>query len=110
LLTAKLGIRARAEKPGLLGRCCGEFAVALDRRESFVCGQAAAAAAVDGRSDVMVALRRDSSTFLTPLDTVARVERLLPADWIHPDGNDVLPPFRDYAAPLVGDVPGWPRL
>jgi hypothetical protein len=55
-------------------------------------------------------LRRDSSTFLTPLETVARVERLLPADWIHPDGHDVLPAFREYAAPLVGEVPCWPRL
>jgi 6-phosphofructokinase len=110
LLSARLGIRARAEKPGLLGRCCGEFAVPLDRREAFACGQAAAVAAVEGHSDVMVALRRDSSTFLTPLDAVARIERLLPAEWIHPDGYDVLPAFREYAAPLVGDVPGWRHL
>jgi len=110
LLSAKLGIRARAEKPGLLGRCCGEFAVPLDRREAFACGQAAAAAAAEGRSEIMVALRRDSSTFLTPLETVARRERLLPPDWIHADGHDVLPAFRDYAAPLVGDVPAWGRL
>lgn len=110
LLSGKLGIRARAEKPGLLGRCCGEFAVPLDRQEAFACGRAAAIAASDGHSEVMVALRRDSSTFLTPLETVARVERLLPAEWIHPDGNDVLPAYREYAAPLVGEVPGWPRL
>lgn len=110
LLSGKLGIRARAEKPGLLGRCCGPFAVPLDRREAYACGRAAAVAAAEGHSEVMVALRRDSSTFLTPLETVARVERLLPADWIHPDGNDVLPEFREYAAPLAGEVPGWPRL
>lgn len=110
LLSEKLGIRARAEKPGLLGRCCGEFATALDRREAYACGRAAAAAAGEGHTDAMVALRRDSSTFLTPLETVARVERLLPADWIHADGHDVLPAFREYAAPLVGEVPGWPRL
>jgi 6-phosphofructokinase 1 len=110
LLSGKLGIRARAEKPGLLGRCCGEFATPLDRREAFACGRAAAVAAGEGHTKVMVALRRDSSTFLTPLETVARVERRLPADWIHPDGNDVLLPFREYAAPLTGEVPGWPRL
>src|ERR1035441_8382153 len=110
LLSEKLGIRARAEKPGLLGRCCGEFAVPLDRREAFACGRAAAVAAGEGQTEAMVALRRDSSTFLTPLENVARVERRLPADWIHPDGNDVLPAFREYAAPLVGEVPGWPRL
>ena len=110
LLSEKLGIRARAEKPGLLGRCCGEFAAPRDRREAFACGHAAAVAAGEGHTDVMVALRRDASTFLTPLETVARVERLLPAEWIHADGNDALPAFRDYAAPLVGEVPGWPRL
>jgi 6-phosphofructokinase 1 len=110
LLSEKLGIRARAEKPGLLGRCCGEFATPLDRQEAFACGRAAAVAAAAGESGVMVALRRDSSTFLTPLETVARVERRLPADWIHPDGHDVLPAFREYAAPLVGEIRGWPRL
>jgi 6-phosphofructokinase 1 len=110
LLSEKLGIRARAEKPGLLGRCCGEFAVPLDRREAFACGRAAAVAAGAGHTDAMVALRRDSRTFLTPLETVARLERLLPADWIHPDGNDAMPAFREYAGALVGQVPGWPRL
>jgi 6-phosphofructokinase len=110
LLSAKLGIRARAEKPGLLGRCCGEFATQLDRQEAFACGRAAAVAAGEGHTDAMVALRRDSHTFLAPLEDVALVERRLPAEWIHPDGNDVLPAFREYAAPLVGDVPGWPRL
>ena len=110
LLSENLGIRARAEKPGLLGRCCGEFAVPLDRREAFACGRAAAVAAAEEHTDAMVALRRDSSTFLTPLETVARVERLLPPDWIHPDGNDAMPAFREYAAPLVGAVPAWPRL
>jgi len=110
LLNEKLGIRARAEKPGLLGRCCGPFATARDRQEAFACGRAAVAAAGEGHTEVMVALRRDSSTFLTPLKTVARVERLLPADWIHTDGNDVSPAFREYAAPLVGEVAGWPRL
>ncbi|MGA2589841.1 MAG: diphosphate--fructose-6-phosphate 1-phosphotransferase [Bryobacteraceae bacterium] len=116
LLSEKLGIRARAEKPGLLGRCCGPFASPLDREEAAACGRAAAVAAAEGASDVMIALRRESSapyyaaTFLTPLETVARMERLLPPDWIHPDGNDVLPAFREYAAPLIGEVAAWARL
>lgn len=116
LLTKQTGLRARAEKPGLLGRCCGPFATVRDRQEAYICGQAAAQAAAQGETGQMVALRRDSqepyrsSTFLTPLETVARVERLLPPEWIHPDGHDVLPAFREYAAPLVGEVPAWPRL
>ena len=116
LLSEKLGIRARAEKPGLLGRCCGPFVSLVDRQEAASCGRAAAAAALAGASDVMVALRRESNqpyhatTFLTPLETVARQERLLPPDWIHPDGHDVLPPFREYAAPLMGEIAPWARL
>ena len=110
LLSEKLGIRARAEKPGLLGRCCGPFATARDRQEAFDCGRAAALAAAAGESGVMIALRRDGSTFLTPLETVARVERRLPAECIHPDGHDVLPAFREYAAPLVGEITGWTHL
>jgi hypothetical protein len=67
-------------------------------------------AASEGHTDVMVALHRDSTTFLTPLETVARNERLIPADWIHPEGHDVLPAFTEYAAPLIGEVPPWPHL
>lgn len=64
----------------------------------------------------MIALRRESSapyhaaTFLTPLETVARKESVLPLDWIHPDGNDILPAFREYAAPLIGEIAAWARL
>jgi ATP-dependent phosphofructokinase / diphosphate-dependent phosphofructokinase len=116
LLSARLGIRARAEKPGLLGRCCGPFATAVDRREAFDCGRAAAIAAAEGRTGVMVAIQRDSndpyrsSTSLTALENVARLERLLPLEWIAPAGNDILPAFTAYAAPLIGGLPGYPRL
>jgi 6-phosphofructokinase 1 len=116
LLSGKLGIRARSEKPGLLGRCCGPFATALDRREAYECGRAAAIAAAERMTGVMVAIRRDSgapyrsSTFLTALENVARAERLLPTAWIAPAGNDILPAFAEYAAPLIGSLAGYPRL
>ncbi len=116
LLSEKLGIRARAEKPGLLGRSCGPFARDVDRAEAFACGRAAAVAAWEGQSEVMVAIRRESDspyrsgTFLTGLENVARVERLLPLGWIAPGGHDVLPGFTEYAAPLIGAVAGYSRL
>lgn len=109
-LTDRTGLRARAEKPGLIGRSCGPFAREKDRREAFACGFAAAVAAAEGQSAVMVALNRDGSTFLTPLESVARIERLLPPDWISEGGNDVTCAFTAYAAPLVGDVRGYPGL
>jgi 6-phosphofructokinase 1 len=116
LITEKTGLRARSEKPGLFGRCCGPFATDLDRREAWECGRAAARAATEGRSGEMVAIRRDSdapyhsSTFLTPLESVARHERVLPNDWISPDGSDVNPGFIKYARPLVPEISAYPRL
>jgi ATP-dependent phosphofructokinase / diphosphate-dependent phosphofructokinase len=116
LISTKLGIRARAEKPGLFGRCCGPLASDLDRQEAGECGRSAARAAANGGSGVMVAIRRDcqmpyrSSTFLTPLESVARTERLLPREWINEAGNDIRSEFIDYASPLIPPVKSYARL
>ena len=110
MLTKKLGIRVRAEKPGLIGRSCGLFARDRDRREAYACGQAAAEAALRDQNGVMVALDAEGSTFLTPLETVARQERLFPKEWIAESGNAVTEDFRRWAEPLIGPVPPWPVL
>jgi ATP-dependent phosphofructokinase / diphosphate-dependent phosphofructokinase len=116
LISAKLGRRARAEKPGLLGRCCGPLASELDRQEAEECGRSAARAAAKGASGMMVAIRRDSqvpyrsSTFLTPLETVARTERLLPREWINEAGNDVSTEFLEYASPLIPQIKSYARF
>ena len=110
LLQQKLGIRVRADKPGLFGRSCGEFAVALDRREARECGKAAAIAAAAGHTGVMIAIDRESRTFLAPLDAVSRTARLLPADWIAEAGNNVAQPFIRYARPLLPPLKHYPRL
>lgn len=116
LLATKLGIRARAERPGLVGRSCGLFASAIDREEAYRCGQEAATAAARGESGKMVAIRRESnapyrsSLFLTPLTEVAGKERVLPAEFIVPGGNDVTPEFLEWASPLAGPIDPWVRL
>ncbi len=116
LITERTGLRARAEKPGLVGRSCGPFATDVDRQEAFECGRAAVRAAVEGRWGVMVALRRDcdapysSSTFLTPLESVAGRERLMPPEWIAPAGNDVGSAFLEYVRPLIGEIRHYKRL
>ncbi|MBX5494986.1 MAG: diphosphate--fructose-6-phosphate 1-phosphotransferase [Bryobacteraceae bacterium] len=110
LISARTGLRARAEKPGLLGRSCALLVSEVDRAEAFVCGRSAVRAAVQGNSGYMVAIRRDSdhpyrsSTFLVPLEQVARRERLFPQEWITADGCDVKPAYLDYIRPLVGEV------
>jgi 6-phosphofructokinase len=116
LLSDKLGLRVRAEKPGLFGRCCGPLSTALDRAEAWECGRAAAHAAAQGQSEVMVAIRREpcttyrSSTFLARLEDIGRSERLLPQDWISPEANYISQMFLDYISPLVPDVESYARL
>ena len=109
LITQELGVRARAERPGLLGRSCAALTSEVDRRYARMCGRAAAQAADDGLRGVMITIR-GSDTGTVPLEQVAGRERALPTDWISPDGNDVLPAFAEYARPLVGDIPAHPIL
>lgn len=116
LITERLKIRARSEKPGLLGRSSAAFASVIDRREARLCGQAAVRAALQGATGKMVTLVRQagpryrSTIGLADLDKVANIERLFPPEWIHPDGNDVRPVFLEYAAPLAGKIEPHPRL
>ena len=116
LITKNLKLRSRSGKPRLLGRSSAPFASASDRDEAYLCGQAAVRAAVGGESDRMVSLVREPgpdyrcTTTLVPLEEVANLERLFPEEWIHPSGNDVLPPFLDYVRPLAGAVAPNARL
>jgi ATP-dependent phosphofructokinase / diphosphate-dependent phosphofructokinase len=99
-ISAKLGLRARAERPGLTGRSCRSCE--RDRNESYACGRAAVLAARNGEAEVMVCLNEDSTTFLTPLESVAGLERLMPIEWISESGNDVTPEYQRYAHFLAG--------
>ncbi|MDR3701056.1 MAG: diphosphate--fructose-6-phosphate 1-phosphotransferase [Candidatus Sulfopaludibacter sp.] len=112
----RLKLKARSEKPGLLGRSWWSEEPALDRAEARLCGVAAVRAACEGRSGVMVTLVRHAgpdyqvTTGLAPLEKVAFAERLFPAEWRNPAGNDVVDAFREYVVPLVGTIPGYTHL
>jgi 6-phosphofructokinase 1 len=102
-LTRKLGIRARAEKPGLLGRSCSALSSGIDRRHSMACGHAAAKAALHGESGKMITLTPEG-TGLTEFENVARIERPVPDAWIAAGSNDVGESFREFLTPLVGRI------
>ena len=110
LIMRDLKIRARSEKPGLLGRSCSA-ASPRDRDESRMCGAAALAAAADGRSHVMVSIVRESTTpyaitlGLVDLDTVALRERPFPVEWRHAAAEPISPLFRAWLDPLIGELP-----
>jgi 6-phosphofructokinase len=113
-LTGKLGLRARAERPGLLGRSCAALASKVDRNEARDCGRAAVKAALAGITEKMVTLHRtpkadyECEFDLADLEKVARFERSLPGEWISGDANNVKQGFHKFLAPLVGRIDPFP--
>ena len=110
LVTERLGLKARGEKPGLIGRVSADLAADVDRAEAWQCGEAAVRAADAGHSGVMVTIDRlpgatyASTTGVVALDRVAGLERLFPLEWIDRSGHDVSEAFRAWARPLVGPL------
>lgn len=105
-ITGALGLKARAEKPGLLGRTSMPYVSRTDREEAYTAGRFAVEAALRGESGSMVSIRAHRgekyrfSLELVPLEKVANVEKSFPAEWI--GEGTVEPAFFDYCAPLMG--------
>ena len=116
LIIQKLGLKSRAEKPGLLGRASIPYASEVDRKEAYAVGRRAVEAALEGKTGYMVAIdahRGETYSFdlfLAPLDQVANVEKKFPLEWIV-DGNQIDDKFFDYAMPLMMDqIPQYAHL
>jgi ATP-dependent phosphofructokinase / diphosphate-dependent phosphofructokinase len=116
MISERTGLRARAERPGLVGRSSAPLASEVDREESWRCGEAGVRAALEGRSGEMVAIERCGGAqyaarmTTVPLERVAGVERRFPSEWIAPSRNDVTAAFVDWVRPLAGPVVPNPRL
>jgi|LSQX01.3.fsa_nt_gb 6-phosphofructokinase 1 len=122
-----LGKRCRTDRLGNLHRCFTYTASAVDLEEAYGVGQVAVQQAVAGENNQMVIIQRQSaageepfrfSCGLTPLTSVADIERTVPREWINERGNGVTQEFIDYAKPLMrgtGEptplgLPSYPRL
>lgn len=116
LVTQHLKLRARSEKPGLLGRCSSAFVSETDWQEARACGAAAVEAAMDGASTRMVTLVREPgepyriSTGLVPLERVAFLERPFPKAWRTAEMFAETGAFAGWAAPLVGEIHRYDTL
>lgn len=117
LIASKLKIRARFDKPGTIQRMSMPYISQVDQEEAYRCGQHAVRLAESGYSGVMVAMQRASSKpyrvlySQIPLERVAGNEKLLPDEFINPQGNFVTQDFYRYALPLVGgDLPSYSFL
>lgn len=108
LITKKLHYKARAEKPGLLGRASIAWQSDTDREEAERCGRAAVQAAVSGETGKMVALRRlpgaeyKTETFLADIQDVMMTESKMPDAFINAEGNNVTDAYKDWVRPLLG--------
>lgn len=112
LITQKVGYRARAEKPGLLGRASIALQSEVDVKEAILVGVEAVQAITQGQTGKMVALQRQAvptyqiETVLVPLEEVMLIEKKLPALFINETNNGVTPAFIQWCKPLIGsDLP-----
>lgn len=109
LIIKQLGIKARSEKPGLLGRSSTYLQSKVDRDEAVRVGREAVQVATSGESGVMIGIERVSGetyqikTPRIPLDQVMLHEKNLPESFINERGNDVTAEFIDWCAPLIDD-------
>lgn len=109
LIIKKLGIKARSEKPGLLGRTSTLLQSKVDRDEAVRVGREAVQAVTSGESGVMIGIERvpgetyQINTPRIPIDQVMLDEKTLPESFINERGNDVTAEFIEWCKPLVDD-------
>ena len=107
MIMAETGLKARSEKPGLLGRVSVALMSPVDQREAEEAGAVAVRSAVEGKTGFMVGFQADRTpaytckTCLIPLEDVANAEKKFPLGWIGQDGCSIDKAFIDYCLPLL---------
>jgi ATP-dependent phosphofructokinase / diphosphate-dependent phosphofructokinase len=111
------GKRVRADTYGYLQRSFAGVYSEVDALEARRVGELAVRWAAAENVDGSVAIRRTgegkqyaADYFSTPLESVAKNTRSMPAEWLTPEGNNVTETFRAYALPLAGELPARGRL
>ena len=109
MIMAETGLKARSEKPGLLGRVSVALMSPVDQREAEEAGAVAVRSAVEGKTGFMVGFQVDRApayackTCLIPLEDVDNAEKKFPLGWIGQDGCSIDKAFIDYCLPLLGE-------
>jgi ATP-dependent phosphofructokinase / diphosphate-dependent phosphofructokinase len=104
-----LKMRCRSEKPGLLGRASMMHAAVQDLKDADLVGRSSVRGLLEGESGKMVALlplddAGGTGTSFVPLETVAEVERPIPAAWTRDGAIPVGDEFFQYLEPLIGEL------
>lgn len=110
-IAGELGCKTRAIELSTLQRAASHAASRVDILEAYQVGGAAVKAADEGDSGKMVVLQRLSDdpyqcgTEVKDVHKIANDEKLVPEEWVTPDGAYVTNEFISYVRPLIqGDV------
>lgn len=106
-LKATLGCKVRSIELNVLQRSAAHIASKTDIDEAVAIGREAVDCGARGVTGEMMCYHRVSyspyrSTIHThPIEAIANKEKLVPRQWIHPQGNDVTPELIAYMRPLI---------
>jgi 6-phosphofructokinase 1 len=107
LVKDKLGYKYHWAVADYLQRAARHIASKVDVEQAYAVGKAAVELALKGHHAVMPAIVRVSDQpyrwkiGVAPLEKVANVEKMLPRDYITPDGFHITAKGRRYLAPLI---------
>ncbi|MDD4112415.1 MAG: 6-phosphofructokinase [Herbinix sp.] len=107
MVREKIGCKVRAVELNLMQRSAAHIASETDITESIMLGLKAFNCAVNGETGKMAAIKRLSDApyhvefTSVPVGEVANHEKIVPMDWITPEGNDVTEEMMAYLKPLI---------
>lgn len=113
LVRSRLGVKARSVELNVSQRCSAAMISATDQQEAVAAGKFGVQAALNGETGKMVSFIREADADgnyqmvcgLEDVNEICNQEKVVPAEWITPDGHDVTEDFVRYARPLIqGDV------
>lgn len=107
IIKEKIGCKVRSIELNLCQRCAAHIASKTDIDESVAVGKAAAFAAAEGKSRVMMTIDREQkeiyevSIGTVSVDEIANQTKLVPDNFINSEGNGVTDECIDYLLPLI---------
>lgn len=120
-IAEKYGVKTRAIELSSLQRCAAHIQARIDVTEAFNCGGAGVKAAFEGKSGIVITLKRVSEdpymciTEVADVHDIANIEKKVPLEWITDDGTYIKSALVHYILPLIqAEIPplwvnGLPR-
>ena len=109
LVRSRLGVKARSVELNVSQRCSAAMISANDQQEAVAAGKFGVQAALNGETGKMVSFIREADADgnyqmicgLEDVNEICNQEKVVPSEWITPDGHDVTEDFVRYARPLI---------